>query len=194
MNNITSNQHMNFLEFRASVEAQGGLYNDDLVHVFLPLLKQLTSIYDSNKVANLSNLENLTIDDNNALQINLQKVSSTRKNSKKLAQITKSTHGIFEVTGREIIKTTVGTGEIELEDGDIKTADDDAITRPAYFMKYTSYEEKIDHYDQKTELFICGLLMASLAFNLDFNNEADFNKFVSNRKQLYLLNKNVHPT
>lgn len=184
---------MNVQEFRHIHLDNGKLTNEDIVRLFVPLFSQLTKIYDEDKVANIRNLDNIRIDEDDfEIKINKKHVTAIDNNIGKINELEQGV-SFFDITERLVIETNIGDGFRNFTSDDLKK-EDEQIKRPVYVLGYRSYEQAFDHYDQKTELFICGLLMASFAFNLDFTNQDDVKTFVENRNNLYQLNKKIHPT
>lgn len=67
------------------------------------------------------------------------------------------------------------------------------LTKPVYFTEYRCWEESFEHFDAVTDIFNVGMVLASVAFGLDFNDPQQLEKFVSNRTRLYYLNRHLHP-
>ncbi len=67
------------------------------------------------------------------------------------------------------------------------------IKKPVYFSEYRCWEEVCDHFDPVTDIFSVGMVLASLAFGLDFNKADELENFASFRNQLYFLNRHLHP-
>lgn len=182
---------MNIKEFVQENLGEEKLYNDDIVHLFIPLFEELTHVFDESKVANIRNLDNVLVE-GNRIQINKNALSDIDDNLHKIERLNKN-NTYFDISERLEVNTHVGDGLITYDSKDI-VVDDSKLERPAFVLGYRSFEQVYGHYDQKTELFICGLLMASVAFDLDFTNQDDVKKFVQNRDNLYYLNPDLHPT
>lgn len=183
---------MNLQEFKHIHQDDKVLYSEDIVGLFLPLFKQLTAIYDEDKVANIRDLENLNIE-NFELTIQKDAIGKPNINIGKINQIAKQV-SFLDISERIKEETSIGDGKTSYSSNDFQEDSSQEISRPVYLLGYQSYEQTFQHYDQKTELFICGLLMASFAFNLDFTNQDDVKLFVNNRDNLYRLNRDLHPT
>ncbi|MGD9805777.1 MAG: AAA domain-containing protein [Hyphomicrobiaceae bacterium] len=65
--------------------------------------------------------------------------------------------------------------------------------RPLYYPGYASWEQILGHHDALTDIFHLGMLMASLATQLDFRDVGDLTQFVKHRDNLVRLNPGLHP-
>ena len=55
---------------------------------------------------------------------------------------------------------------------------DAPLTEPKYLLGYTSWEHEVGHHDPITDIYHCGLLLASLTFGLDLTDPEDLSTFV----------------
>jgi hypothetical protein len=67
------------------------------------------------------------------------------------------------------------------------------LVKPIYLTGYRTWEQALGHHDESVDIFTIGMLIASLAFNLDFRDLDDLKRFVSARSDLFRLNANLHP-
>jgi superfamily I DNA and/or RNA helicase/predicted DNA-binding WGR domain protein len=189
-----TNETYTIAQFRDELKTNGGLYNDDLVALFLPLFKQLTQLHEENKVARLYASDKLLIEDRTLVLASDECFDPTLNYSAIRSLDAVNKPSVFEVTERLKQETEVGTGVVDVTSQDIrKDGDKSSESKRVYLTQFRTYEQELGHYDQKTELFVCGMLMASFAFDLDFSNEEELSTFVSNRGQLHLLNARLHP-
>ncbi len=57
-----------------------------------------------------------------------------------------------------------------------------------------AWEHTLDHHDPATDIFSLGMILASLALQLDFHDAEDLQKFITHRGNLFELNHRLHPT
>ena len=69
----------------------------------------------------------------------------------------------------------------------------ETLTRPVFLTGWTSWEQECGHHDALTDIFSCGLLLASLATGLDFNTDEGLQEFINHRHDLFTLHKSLHP-
>jgi superfamily I DNA and/or RNA helicase/predicted DNA-binding WGR domain protein len=189
-----TNQNLSIPEFKEYLQQNGGLYNDDFVALFLPLLKHITRIHEENKVARIYASEALQVRDRSLVLLQDNTFDpELRYQALKALEDQAKQQGVFEITERLKQSTDVGTGDVGVESQELYTDDNKGTIKPSYFLNYQTYEQQLGHYDQKTELFVLGMIMASFAFDLDFSNHDDLEAFVRNRGQLYHLNPRIHP-
>ncbi len=189
-----TSETLSIAQFKEELKENGGLYNDDLVALFLPLIKEITTAHEENKIVRLYLTQNLVIVDR-ALALTSKDKHDPDLNYTAIRAISnKDKNTIFEVTERLKQETEIGTGNIDVSSQNLRgNGDASEATKPVYLTNFNTYEQELGHYDQKTELFVCGMLMASFAFDLDFFNHDDLATFVHNRGQLHLLNSRLHP-
>ncbi len=148
-----------------------GLSTDDVLLRFLPLVQQTIDLHDAGFVAPFDGLDALRVID---------------------AKI--------EFTDTAKLKpTTVPEKVAEIQDADVSGDSsqigkpDAVINRPVYLAGYVSWEQKIGNHDPLTDVFSLGMILASLAVGLDFTKQADLERFVGSRKNLFALRGDLHP-
>ena len=62
-----------------------------------------------------------------------------------------------------------------------------------YIRGYVCWEHLIGHHDPTTDVFSLGLILASLACGLNLADENDHQRFVTNRRNLFRVNPQLHP-
>ena len=65
--------------------------------------------------------------------------------------------------------------------------------QPVYLPGYVGWEHELGHHDPLTDVFVLGMLFASMACGLDLNDPQDLLAFVQCRRNLFELNPNLHP-
>lgn len=70
---------------------------------------------------------------------------------------------------------------------------DTPITRPVYLPGPASWEMRLGHHDEVTDVFLLGMALAALACGLDFAVPDDLRDFVAARRDLFALQPLLHP-
>jgi len=168
----------------------GSIKSADFIAIALPILEDVSLLHQNNLVAFISSIDQISYDGNKLSLKSLarEKLKSNSKIFKK-----EKTHGVLEIS-KHIGETT------DLDSQDVKHTDLDLainisdISKPVYIPNYKCWDYEKGHYDPITDIFQLGQILASIAFNLDFRRYEEIKSFVSARKSLYFLNKELHPT
>ena len=181
-----------FYSFLVSNFEKGAFTNDDAVAIILPLLKTVASIHNNGKISMLNDLANIIVEDN---KLNISHTEhSIRNNTKKLETLFANKSEAFKVSEEYSHKVEIGDEIInKYKDDSLIIEDDKAINKPAYLKNYVCYETYFEHHDPLTDIFILGIILASIALNLDFTDEDDLTEFVRNRKSMVFINAKIHP-
>jgi predicted DNA-binding WGR domain protein len=67
------------------------------------------------------------------------------------------------------------------------------ITKPVYLVGFESWEERLGHHDEITDIFRLGLVLAALASGLDFTDAEDLDRFASHRQNLFAIVNRLNP-
>lgn len=179
-----------FLGFLAGCEEQGGLRTGDVIAVAMPLLEALNGVHAEGRVARLRNNEAVQVNEGR-LYLDLSRTSAPVNNARHLFRKPHSEGPV--VVAREVVELTEegtarGYRNALIRDGDAP------LTTPKFVIGYSSWEYEVGHHDPITDIYHCGLLLASLAFGLDLNDPEDLASFVDARENLFSLDNSVHPT
>jgi predicted DNA-binding WGR domain protein len=179
---------MDLRGFLRYCDEQGGLRTDDVVAVAMPLLEALHGAHIEGRVARLQHADAVRVEEGR-LYLDLGRTNAPVSNASRL--FTKPRQEGPVVVTREVV-------EVE-EDGRryrnvLIHRDGEVLSSPKYLPGYTAWELELGHHDPLTDIHLCGLLLASLAFGLDLNDPEDLEAFVDRRDNLFALNDQVHPT
>ncbi|UUZ55353.1 hypothetical protein LP419_06310 [Massilia sp. H-1] len=84
-------------------------------------------------------------------------------------------------------------GRESVTDDALQTDADAPIARPVYLPGPASWEQRIGHHDDRTDVFSLGMILAALSCGLDFADQDDLRSFVAHRTNLFLLQQRLHP-
>lgn len=183
--------HSPFLAFLQRAADAGGFGTDDVLAAVLPLFEQVMQAHQEQRVAPLDGLAALRVEDT-ILQVDPASFRAARKNPSRIQAIQKPTASALDVVGESRRTADVDAGT--LDQHDLRIADPSAeIVRPVYLPGYITWEHRVGHHDQLTDIFSLGLILASCACSLDFTDPEDLETFVRHRENLFALNAQLHP-
>ncbi|MDT0594864.1 AAA domain-containing protein [Glaciecola petra] len=170
----------------------GALPDNDLVHMFAPLMREIAHLHNQHLVAKVHPRNIFEHQDGSLYLINPDGFSM-QTNPRALTKVQAKNDSALKVLGNLSVTSGHEFGA-EIEDLDVKRDTDiDKIEKPIYLTGYLSWENKLAHHDELTDIFNLGLIMAAAACNLDLNDNNDLSTFSQNRSNLYRLNPRLHP-
>lgn len=189
---ITPIKESAFYQFITENFQKGVFANDDIIAIIMPLLKTVATIHNQGKVASLQDISTIYIE-NQHFHI-LDNAFEIQDNSKIISAFFKSRSRAFEISGEHFNTTEIGEG-VKREYGDKSVSEDDLENskKPVYVKDYSSFEFEFDHHDPLTDIFVLGMILASIALQFDFTDIEDVKRFVEYRKKMYFLNSKINP-
>ncbi len=172
--------------------AEGGaLPTEDLLHAMLPLMRAVAALHAIERVADLGG-EAVTDPGDGVLALAHPDGRVPRYNAARLRDVQPHAGSALRVIGEYRVATDVESGS-KVED--LRARGDDAETdvKPAYLTGYRAWEQAIGHHDELADIFVIGLILASLACGLDLNDEEDVARFSGAQANLFRLNGALHP-
>jgi hypothetical protein len=181
-----------FLQLLEAGVARGGFETDDVLAVSLPLMKQVFDAHQTNVVAPLDGIHELTVAEEGHLKFASAKVTPRTRNTAKIEALQSPASGALDVAAQSRVSVDIDESSLTVSDLAVGTIDK-AITRPAYLPNYRSWEHAVGHHDELTDIFSLGLLLASLACGLDFTDDGDLHIFVAGRSNLFGVSRRLNP-
>lgn len=182
-----------FYRFLKDGMERGGFANDDVVAIMLPLLEEVQHFHAHGKVAPLHDLGTLLIT-HGKLDIDERYIRNESNHLARIQALFPETGHTFAITGSYKQSTEVGEHtRLETLDLSIQQEPDAPITAPMYLLNYRCYEIALGHHDAVSDVFVLGMLLASLALSLDFTDKADLEEFVQHRHGMVFVNQRIHP-
>ena len=179
------------LQLIARADAHGGLQNDDVIALVLPLLREVAAMHEQGLVASLGKpgAYLVTADDTLALArpVGLPPVLARDA----VERLQAPPGSVLRVVGESTVTTGAQT-EVAVESLDVHLGDEPPA-RPAYVPGYGAWEQRLGHHDATTDILCLGQVLASLSLGFDFTAEEDLRRFVANRSNLFRLNSRLHP-
>jgi predicted DNA-binding WGR domain protein len=182
---------ISFRDFFLNRIEKGGFTTEDALASFLPLVRQVVATHRAGFVAPLQGVENLQVDGLRIFYDESRHLSPSLEIGK-LKDLQKQDRRAVEVIGESRVTLEVDKGRetiVSLQIGERGRE----ITRPVYLPGYLSWEHEVGHHDPLTDVFSLGLILASLACGLDLNDPEHLAQFVNRRRNLFDLNRHLHP-
>lgn len=178
---------------RALMDAQAGmaLHTEDIIVLLLPLFEQVAALHAGGRVAALDGAA-IVMDERGVLALTAPGGMAPTIDISAIQRVQPNA-----VSGLNIVGTLqVGrTGAHRQEVADLAFQADPAapVTRPVYVPGPASWERLVGHHDELTDVFMLGMILASLACGLDFADEHDLRAFIAHRRDLFALHEPLHP-
>lgn len=181
-------------EFLPLAFAKGMYSNDDIIAFIAGAIKEMIVLHENNLV--LPTIKDevylvvdnaLTIDDNLAIEPKINR--NAVENWSHFFH-----HKSFQKLTERKVEIDLDSGSMQQEMENVYIGEVSKLERPAYIMGYHSFEIYENHHDAVTDIFSLGLVLASVAYGLNFYNENDVRNFVQIRENAYYFNTEVHPT
>ena len=180
-----------FLEFLRARGPSEGFSTEDALACFLPLAKRVLEIHQSGQVAPLVGVDHIVVEDG---QLSFRTPNSTEVKSGDSRRYEFQAYWSSPIDVVSESETVDGENpEQQVEKTlDVVGAHQD-LERPVYRAGYVSWEHAIDIHDPATDIYVLGLILASLACNLDLSPLEKMELWVTHRKHLFKLNPDLHP-
>ncbi|MES3023192.1 MAG: AAA domain-containing protein [Pseudomonadota bacterium] len=180
---------------RSLLGAQAGmpLATDDVLVLVLPLLQQVAALHAAGRVAALDS-DNVLLDDKGALGLRRPEGAHPLLDTGAIDRVQP-----LPLSGLNIVGTLQrgrdGDGAESVTDLALapEGAAEAAIERPLYLPGPGSWELRLGHHDELTDVFSLGMIVAALACGLDFSDDDDLRQFVGQRGNLFALHPALHP-
>lgn len=163
---------------------------EDVLAACLPLLRQVAEVHGKGLVAPLEGIGELRVTSGRIWFENAKARPVRRALAAVEAAGHKALQGPVEVVAH--YRRTDEDGASSFEDLRIGTRGT-RPERPVYLPGFVSWEHELGHHDPVTDVFVLGLLLASLSAGLDLTGEEDLRQFVLHREDLRRLNPGLHP-
>ncbi len=169
----------------------GGFSTEDTLSTFLPLVREVLDSHAAGFVAPLEGINDLRAE-GIRLWFEQAKRLSVRQAFSRLRKIEVANRANVEILFEEHRTSDVGEGTARSTTVEIGARDAE-VSRPVYLPGYVTWEHQIGHHDPLTDVFSLGMILASLACGLDFNEPTQLEAFATKRRNLFELNSSLHP-
>ncbi|MBS2031369.1 MAG: DUF4011 domain-containing protein [Deltaproteobacteria bacterium] len=162
---------------------------DDVLGAALPLLRQVLEVHDRGLVAPLVGAADV-LSLGGRLWFENARCGPPRKATQKLAALTDGPSGALRVRSR--LRTEETDDGLKRED--LAVGERGApLTRPVYLPGYVCWEHELEHQDPLTDIYVLGLILASLALDENLGDADHLRTFVDARRDVRRRNPRIHP-
>lgn len=182
---------MTFADFLQTRLAADGFTTEDALASFLPLAREVQEAHAAGLVAPLQGIEELRVE-GVRIWFEEAKRAPVRRAGSDLQRVARDDRGAVEIVSERRVTTEIDDGSeqvLDLAVGDL----DQPVTRPVYLPGYQSWEHQLGCHDPLTDIYSLGLILASLACGLDFNDSQALASFAAHRQNLFTLKPGLHP-
>lgn len=178
---------------RTLIAAQAGqaLSTDDVLVLMLPLFQQVATLHAHGRVASLEP-DVIRIGAEGGLCLTSPEGQSPCMDIDAMRRLQPHMTSGLSIVGA-LQSQHHDDGYQQVTDLALQVDANVPITRPVYLPGPLSWEKLAGHHDEITDVFLLGLVLASLACGLDFADENDLQNFVVHRRNLFALNARLHP-
>lgn len=178
---------VSLLEFLGIERIQRG--SEDVLALTLPLMDQVLEVHEQGKTAPLEGVDEVMFTAGR-LWFERAKARPARLAEAQLQRLQASHSQAFDVAGHyKRVEDDEGSSTTDrrvLEPGE-------PIERPSYLTRYLSWEHEVGHQDPLTDIFVLGLILASVALDQNLGGRDALEEFVRHRAHLAQLNSRLHP-
>jgi hypothetical protein len=189
LDSVDMDEPRTFGELIGDWREAGSCGTDDVLGAALPLVEQVAALHEEGKVAPLDGIDALRVSMGH-LWFQNSMAGESRDNASALREIERVYTFRIDITGR--YKERSEGGSISVIDEAIGDRAEEQ-PRPAYFPDYVAWEQRAGHHDQLSDIFVLGLILASLALRIDLTDEEELRFLVRARGDLMRHNPRLHP-
>ncbi|MFT5129009.1 MAG: hypothetical protein ACI8W8_002629 [Rhodothermales bacterium] len=178
-------------DYLAQIRSPDQPATDDVIGVLLPLIKQVKATHETGEVAPLLGIANIAVSAGQAW-FESGKAIPPRDNLAVIERLQKPASTAIKIVEQLDLTQDFTEFALELASADV-APQSDRIDKPVYLSGYVAWEQVLNHHDELTDVYVLGLLLGSLALGLDLTEQADVERFVRNRDNLYRLVPTLDP-
>ena len=167
------------------------LSTPQLVRAMVPLMRQVAGTHEAGSVAPLDGLGALKVADG---RLFFEQIAArpSRLAFDKVRALEGRVSSALELLSEGRTSEDTTTGEARFENLQVARTGDE-LQRPSYVPGYHAWEQTLGHHDAPVDIFVLGLILASLACGLDLDDHGAVLEFVEARGRLTSLNPALHP-
>ena len=164
---------------------------DDLVHAMLGLMRQVADLHARGRVAQIA-LDAVVENDDGQLALADPAGVPPRANLKAIHEIQPQVSSALKMVGNYRVTQDEERGA-KVDDLSVLDGDEIEIKNPVYVTRLRNWESELGHHDEITDVFLLGMVMASLACGFDPSEFDDVERFSLNRQNLFAIAPRLHP-
>ena len=162
---------------------------DDVLAMVLPLLRQTADAHERNLVGPLAGVEDLHAV-RGRLFFENARCRPPEHASLKVAMLEREEHSAIDVVGRS--RSIEDQERTKVENLSV-VARGTEIARPVHLDGFVSWEHEVGHHDPLTDVYVLGLILASVAIDEDLGERECLGTFVRARRDVRAFNPRIHP-
>lgn len=164
---------------------------DEVLQMVLPLMRQVLDVHEQGRVAPLEGIDEVVVSAGR-LWFENSKAHAPRRNTTRIRALQKEESRVVSVVGHERRTQDISGNDAEREN--LSVGERGAtLVRPVYLAGYVSWEHEVEHHDALTDIFVLGLILGSIAFDMDLSDERLLSVFVETRRDARSVNDRIHP-
>lgn len=167
------------------------LQTDDVLHLLLPLMRDVSNLHAHGRVAELGSGDIVRTPDG-TLQMRRAEGMMPTPHNDAIKRIQPPPASTLNIIGESCV-TVNELGAVRGESLDVHRETDALPSKPIFLVDLGSWELALGHHDEITDVFQLGQILACLACGLDFHDIDDLELFVAHRRDLFRLNQRLHP-
>ena len=178
---------------RELIAAQAGMpfSTDDVLLLVLPLFEQVAALHTAGKVAALGP-NSIVLAGGGALDLRRPDGQQPDHAFAAIDRIQPQPSSRLNILGALTRERDADGVEMERDDA-VQEDPEAALARPVYLTGPASWEQRLGHHDEITDVFLLGMVLAALACGFDFADGADLRRFAGHRDNLFTVQARLHP-
>ncbi|HRE99571.1 MAG TPA: AAA domain-containing protein [Pirellulaceae bacterium] len=179
-------------DFLAARRAEGGFTTDDAIRVFLPLARRVLALHRDGKVAPLIGVDAVIVGAD-GLDLDPAAAVEPTRNDAELERLERPWRAAVDVVGTVATFDDLDSGRHERRSADLTDSLDASLDRPRYLPGFVAWNQRIGHHDQLGDLFVLGLILASIACGIDPDDPRELAEWVELRRNPFVRWPALHP-
>lgn len=164
---------------------------EDLIHMMLGVMRDVATLHERGEVADLA-LTTIIEQADGRLALLRPKGKAPTRNLVAIERVQPKVSSALKLVGEYRITTDDGAGT-KVENLSAAGGDDEVISTPVYLPDLRCWEIELGHHDPLSDIFVIGMILASLACGFDPANPAHIARFADNRANLFAIAPYLHP-
>ena len=164
---------------------------DDVLHLSLPLLREVAQLHLQGRVAALAPPD-ILLGAGRRLRLRQPEGQLPRQRIEAVRALQPHPGSGLNVVGRVQLTRDSESG-VWVDNLEVQEERSQTPRQPVYLPGFGSWELALGHHDEITDLFLLGQILACLACGLDFDDVADLRRFAAHRRNLFHLQPRLNP-
>lgn len=163
---------------------------DDVLFSIMPLMRSVSALHQHGRVADLGPGD--IVETNGVLSLRRPEGTLPRYRLDAIKAVQPPPISALNIID-EMRVTRGSEAGFQVETLRAERDPDKPITKPVYLAGFESWEQRLGHHDEITDIFRLGLILACLACGMDFNDPEDLDRFATHRQNLFTVVHRLNP-